>query len=578
MSKTILRVLSVVVLIALSLYFFESNQNEVSPETPELSATQPVETVPATPAVLPEPTQAAVPPKEPEPVPRAERPEPIATPVIVKQALPKPREAELIESPVAVETVPEAVAVIKAPIVAKAPMREVRQPAQEHKEAEAPRAIEEVHPAPKPVPLYTVKEVPPAVQKVVVRDTKEHTPVVQRPEEEIEAIRAKYENYGKDPVVEPVRQQQPEKTEAVSLEQYAGYGLRTREGTSGLGSLEESKMFIALEIASGVNRFNFGLDMVKLESGALAAAQYSIYGTDGAVAIAEASDSEGGMALNFGYRYMNDGFSVSTNIGMTPNAGNDISAAPLWNLEVEKHFDGLSAYGRFVQRPVTDSMLSYVGNRDLYSEAVWGRVVRQGFEAGVGYEDAYGVAWDLAYYPTIDGENIQENSELRSAVTVSRPLAIEGLDGSRAGVSLLYDSYDFNSEHYTYGHGGYFSPQSYLHGAVTFDMSKRFGGGWLVDARGSVGYASYDNDPVEKYPLEGSVEQYASKSETLLALESAAFIGIDLGEHAQFLAGAGYRNRSDTDEYFIRFSIGFYSQKRRTSSADFNSIDAFARR
>jgi len=316
--------------------------------------------------------------------------------------------------------------------------------------------------------------------------------------------------------------------------------------------------------------------MVQLESGKLKIVDQPLYGTAGTVVVETPARSAGGMALSLNYRYEQKKFAVSVMIGMTPSVSNGISAAPLWDVAVEGNFDVLKTYGRYVQRAVEDSLLSAVGNSDLYTQQVWGRVVKQGVEAGVRLGDEYKFAWDLGYYPVIKGENTLENSEITTTVSVVKPVGIPSIDRFDAGLLLAYDDYEFDSEHYTYGHGGYFSPQSYMGGGVLFDMTQQFSDSILFDARASVGYTSYKNDAVEKYPFEAGAEMYAADSSKFISAETAVFLGLALGDSAQVITGAGYSNHTNTNEYFFSVGIHIYLQKHQMSRKDFVSIDRFS--
>lgn len=70
-----------------------------------------------------------------------------------------------------------------------------------------------------------------------------------------------------------------------------------------------------------------------------------------------------------------------------------------------------------------------------------------------------------------------------------------------AGINLNYQAYDNNQNFFTYGHGGYFSPQSFL--AVAVPLRYTFNGDRLhVEADVSPGFQSYEQRSEPVYPTD----------------------------------------------------------------------------
>ncbi|MEN8146734.1 MAG: cellulose synthase subunit BcsC-related outer membrane protein, partial [Campylobacterota bacterium] len=490
-------------------------------------------------------------------------------PVMKEEKLEAQEKTEVVEEleadvvPVVVEA--EETVIAESSVLASAAV------VQETAEIEKPETIEEEK---EPKTVEAVIEQEPEKNLPVVKpidDSREEKPKPRTQEDEKKAQKT-YKNYGnKAAVVTPEAEE-----EEMLLHQRIGYFIRDRDGVDGLGRLQETKMLITLGAESEQSMYGVSLEMVQLESGKLKITDQPLYGTDGTVAVETPAKSASGLALSLDYRYEQKNFAVSGMIGMTPSAGNDISPVPLWDVAVEGNFDILKTYGRFVQRAVVDSLLSSVGNSDLYTQQVWGRVVKQGVEAGVRLGEEYKFAWNLGYYPVIKGKNTLENSEITTTVSAVKSVAIASIDRFDAGLLLAYDDYEFDSEHYTYGHGGYFSPQSYMRGELLFDMTQQFSDSILFDARASVGYTSYKNEAVEKYPFEAGIETYAADSSKFISAETAVFLGLALGDSAQMMTGAGYSNSTGTNEYFLSFAFHIYLQEHQMSRKDFMSIDRFA--
>lgn len=108
---------------------------------------------------------------------------------------------------------------------------------------------------------------------------------------------------------------------------------------------------------------------------------------------------------------------------------------------------------------VKDSILSYVGQKDPYGNDEWGRVTRNGIEAGKTWP--LGGRWWLSGSAGFDyymGESIWENQAVHLDTAVGQTLLFDR-DEFSYGLFLTAQHFRRNSDFYTYGHGGYYSPE-----------------------------------------------------------------------------------------------------------------------
>lgn len=110
-------------------------------------------------------------------------------------------------------------------------------------------------------------------------------------------------------------------------------------------------------------------------------------------------------------------------------------------------------------RPVTGSLLSYSGQRDLFSGIRWGAVQRSSAQL------KWGTRWngwepfaqlELATYR---GREVLPNREKGGALGVDRVLVQDNNRYLSVGTVLRVSAFDNNQNHYSVGHGGYYSPQ-----------------------------------------------------------------------------------------------------------------------
>ena len=67
------------------------------------------------------------------------------------------------------------------------------------------------------------------------------------------------------------------------------------------------------------------------------------------------------------------------------------------------------------------------------------------------------------------------------------------------GLSLSYDNYSHNENHFTLGHGGYFSPQNYYIASIPFTYMKRTDD-LKFTANIALGYQSYKENEEDYFP------------------------------------------------------------------------------
>ena len=127
------------------------------------------------------------------------------------------------------------------------------------------------------------------------------------------------------------------------------------------------------------------------------------------------------------------------------------------------------------REPVRDSVLSLMGQRDPVSGEPWGRVLRHGASLG-GYRRLGATPWSLAgelRLEQLTGRSVADNRHLSAQLELMHVFAAPGFRFLQAGPTLGWEGYRHDLSGYTWGHGGYFSPQSLTHvgTAVQFEIA-----------------------------------------------------------------------------------------------------------
>ena len=156
---------------------------------------------------------------------------------------------------------------------------------------------------------------------------------------------------------------------------------------------------------------------------------------------------------------------------------------------------------RLHRQPVRESILSYTGLDDPYSDASWGRVTKNGIE--IEANGSPGTDWWASLrggYDSYGGENVIDNSALHATLATGKAYKLETSELS-LGFFLSAMSYDKNSNHYTFGHGGYFSPSLFYVAGPTLRFRTVLCRDFLGDLQMSVNYFHSETDTSSRYPL-----------------------------------------------------------------------------
>jgi len=159
------------------------------------------------------------------------------------------------------------------------------------------------------------------------------------------------------------------------------------------------------------------------------------------------------------------------------------------------------------RRAVKDSLLSYAGVEDPATGDRWGGVTRTGAELGLAFDNGeVGTYGDLGFY-SYQGHNVDDNQEAVFNLGAYVKPINERWRELQTGVHLNYRSFDENRGQFTYGHGGYFSPQDYVSLAFPITYQESYNKvTW--NARVSPGFQSYSVEEAPYFPTLRGQQQW----------------------------------------------------------------------
>lgn len=304
----------------------------------------------------------------------------------------------------------------------------------------------------------------------------------------------------------------------------AGWLPAYKSGDPGISDYHAQQVPVYVQIPYRYDgHFFFHADVVHLDAGTLQmndSPSYAVttFGTYSGWATAPTSDKlltahQRANGVGMGAGYLSDAWRVD--LGTTP------IGFPVHYLVggVRYRFDAGPASFSIAasRRPETGSELSYAGLRDPWTNAVWGGVRRDGIDWHTGIDiGRVNVFSDLGA-GVLTGVNVARNEEvtLRTGFTVP----VYERSNMRVATGLVGNAWHYtkNLRYYSYGQGGYYSPQRYLSLGVPIEWSGRRGG-FKWDLTTTVGVSSsYErNSPYFPNGLPSGVS--AASAQTLSSL------------------------------------------------------------
>jgi len=201
---------------------------------------------------------------------------------------------------------------------------------------------------------------------------------------------------------------------------------------------------------------------------------------------------------------------------LLPNVVGGVEWAPTWR--------SLDVTLGLARRAVISSELSYAGLRDPVSGAQWGGVVATGPYAAFGiYRESYDISGGVRFQE-ITGTRIPDNQLAAARLSASCKLYSSGDVRADAGMTVNYWNYARNLSNYTFGSGGYYSPQSYLSLAIPLELTG-LTAGWSYRLRAAVSYTLSDVSGSAFYPDDAALEAQAAHAALPAGYTSAYFAG-----------------------------------------------------
>ena len=350
---------------------------------------------------------------------------------------------------------------------------------------------------------------------------------------------------------------------------------RERKGETGLSQLSDLRG--SAEVSTGLagGRVRARAEAVVIDSGRPTGSGLARFGTNATIeaqaivaqkasALVQAdTQHRSGVALSVGY----DSKLVQADVGTTP--------VGMGQTQVQFHAgvtpglgNGVQAQAWVERRPVTDSGISYSGTRDPVTGQTWGQVMRLGAGGGLSVDRNGSGAYGTVAFNRYTGTNVAENRGVEANAGGYLRVYRSEHSSITSGINVNYQSYDNPQNYFTYGHGGYFSPQSFL--SVSFPVRYALDKDQLsLRAAVTPGYQSYNQNEVALYPTDPARQavldalktqdsdvraRYDSLSKTGFALSAEGSLYYQISPSTRIGGEASYNTFGSYDE--LRSTIG----------------------
>ncbi|MBL6456440.1 BCSC C-terminal domain-containing protein [Belnapia sp. T6] len=324
-----------------------------------------------------------------------------------------------------------------------------------------------------------------------------------------------------DPVARDIATQLAAIEDQTAPRLQATVGGRSRSGSAGIDRLQEISGAVTASVAPGGigGRLSATVSPVTIDSGRLGndASTRQRFGSNllGGGS-ANSNSTASGIGLSLGYTASDW---LKLDVGTSPlgfhatNVLGGVELAPAVTDNLRLRFTA-------ERRAITDSLLSWAGVKDSRQGRFWGGVTRSGGRGQVEIPVGRGYIYAGGGYARYEGDGVASNSRIEGGAGFGYPILRDGDTELTTGLDLVYFGFDRNLRYFTYGQGGYYSPQTYTAINVPLDYRSRIGD-FSYRVGGTIGYVNWREDASNAFPtnaaLQAQAEAAARADNTIVA-------------------------------------------------------------
>ncbi len=253
----------------------------------------------------------------------------------------------------------------------------------------------------------------------------------------------------------------------------AGLDIQTKSATNGTSTYNATEIPILARFPIGYEAHGtVQVDLVNIDAGALSSNfnDAALFGKIQAYQFVPAqplTPPASGTSVGLGYEQE----SVKADIGVV-GIGFPVMHV-VGGLRKGGDMGRLSYSLNLARRPYTGSLLSYAGARDPVTGTVWGGVTNTGLSLYMSTALKNFNVGTIASYSLLRGKNVLNNDRLYLRAAIDQDIYSTDDMALNVGLNINYTRHSKNESFYTFGHGGYYSPQSNLSFGLPIELSGR---------------------------------------------------------------------------------------------------------
>ncbi|WP_249675138.1 cellulose biosynthesis protein BcsC [Pseudomonas abieticivorans] len=338
-----------------------------------------------------------------------------------------------------------------------------------------------------------------------------------------------------------------------------GLSIRSNDSEAGLSKLTDIQAPLEIDLPVGDDRVALRVTPVSLNAGSANSEALARFGT---AADSGSPGSQKAQGTGVALAWKQPGTGLRTDLGITP-LGFEYSTA-VGGISIERPLsdEGTVHYGINVsRRAVTDSVTAFAGTTDKREGLAWGGVTANGARGQLNFDDGDVGAYGYASWYALVGHHVENNQRRELGGGVYGYLQNATDRQLTLGLSLTGMSYANNQDYFTYGHGGYFSPQTFFALGIPLTWAQRSGRlSYLV--KGSVGVQHLEQDGADYFPTDSARQAssgltYSGQSKTGIGYSLAAAAEYRVGNHIVLGANLGLDNARDYQQVSGALSLRY---------------------
>ena len=363
-----------------------------------------------------------------------------------------------------------------------------------------------------------------------------------------------------------------------SAEILLGAQIRNRNGNAGTSQLTDVETPLEIRLPAGDGKAIVQITPVSLNAGTLGSDYYSSSTFGGGPQAANSqiagqssanpAQTASGVGMALGYKTQD----MAVDAGVTP-VGFTYSNFT-GGVKVNGALDDAKTVSYQVNvssRPVTDSLLSFAGTKDSRTGQTWGGVMSSGGRMQITKDlGGYGIIGAASYYG-LNGKNVASNtrSEFMGGAYVN---LIRNADSTlSSGLNLNNIYYQKNLSNFTYGQGGYFSPQQYYALTVPLSWSQR-SEKLSYQLRGAVGVQQFTQNSSNYFPNNSNLQTQANSA--LANAQTAGLTGSNQAVYPSQTTTSGVYNLAAAGEYQFAPKLFFGASAQADNASNYRQLGA----